>query len=62
LSTATDTTRQKSAIFRQARASSRSATMALLFGAELNAELDRQADIRAGGENAGLVKPARRSN
>ena len=36
--------------------------MALLFGAELNAELDRQADIRAaGGENAGLVKPARRS-
>ena len=37
--------------------------MALLFGAELNAELDRQADIHAaGGENAGLVKPARRSN
>ncbi len=36
--------------------------MALLFGAELNAELDHQADIRAaGGENAGLVKPARRS-
>ena len=35
---------------------------ALLFGAELNSELDRQADIRAaGGENAGLVKPARRS-
>jgi membrane protein len=34
---------------------------ALLFGAELNAETDRQADIRAaGGENAGLVKPARR--
>jgi membrane protein len=34
---------------------------ALLFGAELNAELDRQADIRAaGGENAGLVKLARR--
>jgi membrane protein len=34
---------------------------ALLFGAELNSELDRQADIRAaGGENAGLVKPARR--
>jgi hypothetical protein len=27
----------------------------------LNAELDRQADIRAaGGPNAGLVKPARR--
>jgi membrane protein len=36
--------------------------MALLFGAELNAELDRQADIdAAGGENAGLVRPARRS-
>jgi membrane protein len=35
---------------------------ALLFGAELNAELDRQADLHAaGGENAGLVKPARRS-
>ena len=34
---------------------------ALLFGAELNAELDRQADIHAaGGPNAGLVKPARR--
>ncbi len=34
---------------------------ALLFGAELNAELDRQADIRAaGGENARLVKLARR--
>ncbi|HEY6606245.1 MAG TPA: YihY/virulence factor BrkB family protein [Gaiellaceae bacterium] len=34
---------------------------ALLYGAELNAELDRQADIRAaGGERAGLVKPARR--
>jgi membrane protein len=34
---------------------------ALLFGAELNAELDRQAEIRAaGGERAGLVKPARR--
>jgi YihY family inner membrane protein len=34
---------------------------ALLFGAELNAELDRQADIgAAGGEHAGLVKPARR--
>jgi membrane protein len=34
---------------------------ALLFGAELNAELDRQADIRAaGGPNAGLVRPARR--
>jgi membrane protein len=35
--------------------------MALLFGAELNAELDRQADIRAaGGPNAGLTTPARR--
>jgi membrane protein len=35
---------------------------AILFGAELNAELDRQADIRAaGGPHAGLVKPARRA-
>ena len=35
---------------------------ALLFGAELNAELDREADIRAaGGPKAGLVKPARRT-
>jgi membrane protein len=35
---------------------------ALLFGAELNSELDRQADIRAaGGERAGLTKPARRA-
>jgi len=34
---------------------------ALLYGAELNAELARQADIRAaGGERAGLVKVARR--
>jgi len=34
---------------------------ALLYGAELNSELDRQADIRAGGgEGAGLVTPARR--
>ena len=34
---------------------------ALLFGAELNSELDRQADIRAaGGPNAGLIKQARR--
>ena len=34
---------------------------AILFGAELNAELDRQADIHAaGGPHAGLVKPARR--
>ena len=37
--------------------------MAILFGAELNAELDRQADIRAkGGPDAGLVKPARRAS
>jgi membrane protein len=35
--------------------------MALLFGAELNSELEEQAEIRAaGGENAGLVKPSRR--
>ena len=34
---------------------------ALLFGAELNSELDRQADIHAaGGERAGIVRPARR--
>jgi membrane protein len=34
---------------------------ALLYGAELNSELERQADIRAaGGEHAGLIKPARR--
>ena len=34
---------------------------AILFGAELNAQLDRQADIHAaGGEHAGLIKPARR--
>jgi membrane protein len=34
---------------------------ALLFGAELNSELDRQADIKAaGGETAGLVKPGAR--
>ena len=34
---------------------------ALLFGAELNAELDRQADIHAsGGPRAGLVDHARR--
>jgi membrane protein len=33
----------------------------VLFGAELNSELDKQADIRAaGGPQAGLVKPARR--
>jgi hypothetical protein len=36
---------------------------ALLYGAELNSELDRQADIRAaGGEHAGLVKAARRES
>jgi membrane protein len=36
---------------------------AILFGAELNAELDRQADIHAaGGPQAGLVKPARRAS
>jgi membrane protein len=35
---------------------------ALLYGAELNSELDRQADIRAaGGERAGLVQRARRT-
>jgi membrane protein len=34
---------------------------ALLFGAELNSELDRQAEIRAaGGDKAGLVRPSRR--
>jgi membrane protein len=34
---------------------------AILFGAELNAELERQANIHAaGGPHAGLVKPARR--
>jgi membrane protein len=34
---------------------------ALLFGAELNAELDRQGEIRAaGGEKAGLIRPSRR--
>ena len=34
---------------------------ALLYGAELNAELDRQAAIRAaGGPKAGLVQPSRR--
>jgi membrane protein len=35
---------------------------ALLFGAELNSELDEQAEIRAaGGENAGLIRPSRRT-
>jgi membrane protein len=34
---------------------------AILFGAELNSALDRQADIHAaGGEHAGLTRPARR--
>jgi membrane protein len=34
---------------------------AILFGAELNSQLDRQADIHAaGGEHAGLTRPARR--
>lgn len=34
---------------------------AILFGAELNSELDRQADIRAaGGPDAGLLPPVRR--
>ena len=35
---------------------------ALLFGAELNSELDREAEIyAAGGPDAGLVKPSRPS-
>jgi membrane protein len=35
---------------------------ALIYGAELNSELDRQADLRAaGGERAGLIPPARRN-
>ena len=34
---------------------------AILFGAELNSELERQAELdAAGGEGAGLVKPSRR--
>ncbi len=34
---------------------------AILFGAELNSELDRAADVQAaGGEHAGLTKPAHR--
>jgi membrane protein len=37
-------------------------SFALLYGAELNSELDRQADIRAaGGSQAGLVTRARRT-
>jgi membrane protein len=36
-------------------------SFALLYGAELNSELDRQAEVdAAGGEGAGLVKPSRR--
>ena len=36
-------------------------SFALLYGAELNSELDRQAELdAAGGEGAGLVKPSRR--
>lgn len=36
---------------------------ALIYGAELNSELDRQADLRAaGGERAGLIPPARRTH
>ena len=35
---------------------------AILFGAELNSELEKQANIRAaGGEHAGLTKPSRRT-
>ena len=35
---------------------------AVLFGAELNAQLDRHAEIQAaGGEHAGLIRPVRRS-
>jgi membrane protein len=35
---------------------------ALLYGAELNSELDRQAELRAaGGPDAGLVEPSRRA-
>jgi membrane protein len=35
---------------------------AILFGAELNSELEAQAEIRsAGGEHAGLIKPSRRT-
>jgi membrane protein len=35
---------------------------AILFGAELNSELERQADIHAaGGEHAGLTRPSRRT-
>jgi membrane protein len=35
--------------------------VAILFGAELNAQLERQADIdAAGGPHAGLTRPARR--
>jgi membrane protein len=35
---------------------------ALLFGAELNSELEREAEMdAAGGEKAGLIKPSRRA-
>jgi membrane protein len=38
-------------------------SFALLYGAELNSELERQADVRAaGGERAGLTKPAKRGS
>jgi membrane protein len=37
--------------------------VALLFGAELNASLEREADIKAaGGKDAGLIKPVRRTS
>jgi membrane protein len=36
--------------------------VALLFGAELNSEIDKEAEIRAaGGEHAGLIRPSRRA-
>lgn len=36
---------------------------ALIYGAELNSELERQADLRAaGGESAGLIPPSRRKS
>jgi membrane protein len=36
---------------------------AILFGAELNSELEQQAELRAaGGEHAGLTKPSRRTS
>jgi membrane protein len=37
--------------------------VAVLYGAELNSELERQADIRAaGGEHAGLITPVKRGS